>query len=422
MIPKPPSAKPDTTELLPFDEYDYIIVSFSGGKDSMACYLHLLDLGIPADRIELWHQAVDGEPGVAKRLWDWPVTEAYCKAFGEAFGSPMLFQWKIGGYLGEMLKVDAQTELSQFETLDGDIMTSARGDADFGTRMHFPLPTKDLSKRWCSAAAKIDVSHKVFTTDPRFQVPGVKALFITGERREESGNQDGKLKLVGRAEYAEFERHRKTTKGRGRKPGRRVDQWRAVLGFEEDEVWDLIKKYRVRAHPAYYVGWSRVSCLPCIFGDEDQWATVRDIQPHIFNELRDYEEMFTKFWRKRDQKTADELEAAGEPEAAQKVRERYDKGHRTYLKLPSKELHPDYDPTLPPRARQPKGVHKIAGNLEVWADRGTSYLEEHDNNPVVREALELALSEEYPTDLVRLRDDEEWTLPAGAFGHSGGPT
>ena len=33
--------------------YDRIIVSTSGGKDSLACVLHLLDLGIPKERIVL---------------------------------------------------------------------------------------------------------------------------------------------------------------------------------------------------------------------------------------------------------------------------------------------------------------------------------------------------------------------------------
>jgi len=40
--------------------YDKILVAFSGGKDSIACVLHLLDLGIPRSSIELHHHLVDG--------------------------------------------------------------------------------------------------------------------------------------------------------------------------------------------------------------------------------------------------------------------------------------------------------------------------------------------------------------------------
>lgn len=41
-------------------DYDRYIVSFSGGKDSTATFLYLLDHGIPREKIELWHQDIDG--------------------------------------------------------------------------------------------------------------------------------------------------------------------------------------------------------------------------------------------------------------------------------------------------------------------------------------------------------------------------
>ena len=52
-------------KLLPLEEYDKIIVLFSGGKDSLACVLHLLELGVPREKIELWHHDIDGgEPNL----------------------------------------------------------------------------------------------------------------------------------------------------------------------------------------------------------------------------------------------------------------------------------------------------------------------------------------------------------------------
>ena len=41
-------------ELLPLEEYDLIVVLISGGKDSVACYLKLLELGVPKEKIEFW--------------------------------------------------------------------------------------------------------------------------------------------------------------------------------------------------------------------------------------------------------------------------------------------------------------------------------------------------------------------------------
>lgn len=77
-------------------DYDRIVVFFSGGKDSVACVLHLLEMGVPGDRIELHHHDVDGREGSS--LMDWPVTRSYVQAFGDAFGLRVLFSWKVGGF------------------------------------------------------------------------------------------------------------------------------------------------------------------------------------------------------------------------------------------------------------------------------------------------------------------------------------
>lgn len=37
-------------ELLPLEEYDLIVVLLSGGKDSVACFYKLLELGVPRGR------------------------------------------------------------------------------------------------------------------------------------------------------------------------------------------------------------------------------------------------------------------------------------------------------------------------------------------------------------------------------------
>ena len=52
--------------------YDHILVAFSGGKDSLACLLHLLDLGVPRTRIELWHHRIDGAEGTL--MWRPPLS------------------------------------------------------------------------------------------------------------------------------------------------------------------------------------------------------------------------------------------------------------------------------------------------------------------------------------------------------------
>jgi hypothetical protein len=77
------------------ESYDHILVGFSGGKDSVACVLHLLESGVPREKIELWHHDIDGREG--SRLMDWPVTPSYCRAFAEALGLSIFFSWKVPG-------------------------------------------------------------------------------------------------------------------------------------------------------------------------------------------------------------------------------------------------------------------------------------------------------------------------------------
>src|SRR5262245_5735612 len=86
---------PDTRELLPLDEYDVIVVSFSGAKDSLALLLDLLERGVDRCRVQLWHQDVDGEHGVDPSFFDWPCTRSYVLAVGAALGLRVLFQYRV---------------------------------------------------------------------------------------------------------------------------------------------------------------------------------------------------------------------------------------------------------------------------------------------------------------------------------------
>lgn len=259
--------------------YDYYIVAFSGGKDSTACVLHLLDIGIDRGKIELWHHLVDGNEG--SKLMDWPVTKDYCYKFARAFGLPLYYSWKTGGFEGEMLRDHKPTNTTQFEYPGDNIiecgLTGGSGPA--GTRLKFPQVSADLSVRWCSAYLKIDVCTAAINNQKRFE--GKKTLVITGERAEES---------AARSRYKEFETDRSDNRDGKRK--RLVDHWRPVHKWSEKEVWAIIEKYHVRPHPAYVMGWGRLSCMKCIFGSDNQWATINAIDSEGLQKLINYERQF----------------------------------------------------------------------------------------------------------------------------------
>jgi len=268
------NGSPGTPDL---SQYESFVVLTSGGKDSAACFLHLLDLGVPRDKIELHHHLVDGPD---EDFMDWPVTKAYCEAFAKAFGVRLVFTWREGGFLREMLRDNQPTAPSVIPGQDGQPrMIGGKGPA--GTRKKFPQVSANLSVRWCSAYLKIGPGDAYFTNTARFQ-DGRKHLVISGERAEESAS---------RAKYHQFEVDRCDNRG-GARINRWLDHWRAVHAWSEQQIWDIIRRYRVNPHPAYMVGLSRASCAFCIFGGPDQWTTMRQIAPVAFERVATFEQQF----------------------------------------------------------------------------------------------------------------------------------
>jgi 3'-phosphoadenosine 5'-phosphosulfate sulfotransferase (PAPS reductase)/FAD synthetase len=270
-------------------------MAFSGGKDSIACYLHLLDCGVPAEKIELHHHCVDGREG--STLMDWPCTESYCEAFAKHFGSTLYLSWKEGGFEREMLRKDARTAPIKWQNPDGTVSQKGGTGGKESTRRMFPQVTASLSQRWCSAYLKIDVSACVIRNSERFKES--KTLVVTGERAQES---------AARAKYETFEPDR--SDGRESRYKRHVDHWRPVHAWSEEEVWEIIERYKVLVHPAYRLGWGRLSCMSCIFGSKNQWASVRKVSPSKFDTIAAYEQEFGKTIHRT--KSVDTLADAGE--------------------------------------------------------------------------------------------------------------
>ncbi|TBW57464.1 phosphoadenosine phosphosulfate reductase [Marinobacter halodurans] len=262
--------------------YDTIIVAMSG-KDSLACFLHLLEMGVPREKIEFWHHLPDGREG--STLFDWPVTEAYEQALAKAFGINIYMSWRQGGLETEMLKENDRSKPISFEcpSHDGqgiELKTGGGIRGSISTRRRFPQQAADLKTRWCSGAAKIEVASMALNNQDRLHHS--RTLFVTGERAQESGN---------RANYLKFEPHR-CDRRNSKRLGRHVDHYRPVHGWSEEEVWAIIQRHGVVPHPAYRMGWSRLSCMRCIFGSKNQWASIQLIDEEGFEAVANYEEEF----------------------------------------------------------------------------------------------------------------------------------
>ncbi|MFP8488799.1 phosphoadenosine phosphosulfate reductase family protein [Gracilimonas sp. Q87] len=238
-----------------------------------------------------------------------------------------------------MLRENQRTAPMVFEDGDKNLVEVGGTRGSESTRRKFPQVSPDLSVRWCSAYLKIDVCATAIRNQDRFK--GIKTVVLSGERGEES---------KARANYAIMEPDRSDLRD-GKRFKRYVDRWRPIRDWKEEQVWDIIEQYNVRAHPAYYLGWGRVSCKFCIFGNADQVASGFAISPEQGNKIADYEAEFD-------------------------VTIKRDKSYRDLV------------------------------------DKGTPY------GSITPSLVDLATAYDYNENIIM----DQWTLPAGAFGDSCGPT
>lgn len=325
-------------ELLPLEEYDLIVVLFSGGKDSTACYLKLIELGVPKEKIELWHHDIDG--GHPTRRMDWRCTQNYVKAVAEAEGVTLRVSYRVNGFFGELYRIGASEPIEWIDPDTGEVKQCKLSPnylkckelkehateemeellKEYGCRLKFPAKTGDLSRRWCSAYLKIDVMGSVISNLDRlkeletlggkrhkFPAKGgthqgrwcsgnlkaavqdsvtanlqetrkdKKILIVSGERRGES---------AGRAKYNEIEIGRQNAEA---KAHRTVHQWRCCIDYTEKDVWELLKRHHINPHPCYRVGWNRCSCAMCIFSTPRLYAGFNELFPEDFKELHNDE-------------------------------------------------------------------------------------------------------------------------------------
>ena len=237
-----------------------ILVAFSGGKDSIAMVLHLLELGIDKARIELHHHDVDGS---SYKIFDWICTEQYCIDFAKYLDIPIFFSYREGGIIREAMRENQPRGNVYYQSeVDGDFHLREADQTKLNTRRKFPAVSADLSVRWCSSTVKIDVLKSVLAANPAFKTGNF--LVLTGERRAES---------VARSRYEMFDWHGANTQKR------KVLNVRIILDWTDSEVWGIMERHHIQPHPSYMLGWKRCSCQNCIFNSPKIWATSNMLSP-----------------------------------------------------------------------------------------------------------------------------------------------
>lgn len=230
------------SELLPFTSYDHIIVSFSGGKDSTALALAVLETGVDPSKVELWHQSVDGGPA-AQRLMDWPCTHSYCEAVAKVMGLPLFFQYKEGGFEGELLRENSSTKGVFYQ--DGhrtkraarqSAIVQIHGDARTG----LGASMSKLTMTDCIQFAGFCIEHKVHSSD-------LAMLVQAANRRNQTAMRLHELECGG----CDTER----MNGADDRAIERVKELAGKMGFEVS--------YSAGTFPTLLKGTQQVS-LPCL--------------------------------------------------------------------------------------------------------------------------------------------------------------
>lgn len=240
---------------------DHYILAFSGGKDSLYCLLWLLE-NVDRSKIEIWHHLVDGE----NHFFDWQITKSYVNAIAKTFNIPIYFSWLGGGFYGELMRDNIPHRETYFETPEG--LKSSGGKGKLNTRRRWPAKVASLRTRYCSSSLKIDVCRAAIANQSRFNNRNV--VVITGERRGESAS---------RSRYQQTQLYMQPTRQRT------IYQHRPALDVSITEIWKKIEQYKIAIHPAYHLGYGRLSCQTCIFSSPNQWATVQRDFPETFDRI-----------------------------------------------------------------------------------------------------------------------------------------
>jgi len=130
--------------------------------------------------------------------------------------------------------------------------------------------------RFCTVELKQKPLNKFKVEN--FYSKGIKFISLIGVRREESAN---------RANRKFFEKYRFTYNRKG--------YWeyivQPIVNWTTQQVFDYLKEKKIEPNPLYKRGFTRVGCMPCVFGNPKILLMAGD---KYVKRLRDLEEEVSK--------------------------------------------------------------------------------------------------------------------------------
>lgn len=249
-------------------DYDLIVISTSGGKDSQAmlAYVHGLARAAGVEgRVVCVHADLGGV--------EWEGTGEIAGAQAKHFGVPLVTCSRIGGVAARTSKTYEAGEVY------GDILDYAL------RRGAFP----SSSARWCTSEFKRGPIRRTITAlagraRAERGIPTgtpVRVLSCVGMRAEESSAR-AKLEAVS------VERDTRHV---------HVTRWLPIKDWTTEEVWRAIEASGAPVHRAYGLGMSRLSCAFCIMASRGDLKIAARHNPELFARYTSVERETGHLWR-----------------------------------------------------------------------------------------------------------------------------
>tara|TARA_R110000824_G_scaffold35722_3_gene111690 strand:- start:1102 stop:2250 length:1149 start_codon:yes stop_codon:yes gene_type:complete len=231
------------------------IVSVSGGKDSTAMCLHLMEMGYTRDDFD----RVFMDTG-----WEHASTYAYLDKLEETIGPITRLKADI------KVRDEHREHVAHFEERIGFESPMIR-------RMFLYTGFPSRVRKWCTKELKIQPLQKhLDSLDFEF-------VNLVGIRKEESPR---------RAKMQEWEYHDSWD----------CWVWRPLIDWKEKEVIDIHRRFSLVPNRLYLNGSTRVGCWPCISSRKKEIVQLGDERVSL---IRDLEVLITELHRKK--KGEDEL-------------------------------------------------------------------------------------------------------------------